>query len=215
MKRFAVILSGCGNQDGSEIREALFSLLAIDQAGASYQCFAPNKNQAKVINHLTSYHTGEVRNIMTESARIARGDVKSLVDLDVKDFDVLFFPGGFGVALNLSNYALKGKDYDVDPLVAKIIEDFHNAKKPIGALCIAPILLAKTIDKVTITIGKNHDVAANLMTVGANHQNCFLDEIVIDQKNKTVTSPCYMYDEATISQIYESANKTVAALLKL
>lgn len=212
--KIAVILSGCGHLDGAEIHEATLTLLAIHKHGADYMCFAPNKQQHHVVNHLTREEMAEQRNCLIESARIARGKVQDIAGFDADEYDALIIPGGFGAAKNLSNYAFAGADCAVDEQVAAAIGAIHKEGKPIGALCIAPVLLARLIPNVTLTIGQDQDTAANLSAMGARHQATLHGEIVIDTKEKIVTTPCYMLD-SRVDQIAEGADKLVGAVLKM
>jgi enhancing lycopene biosynthesis protein 2 len=214
MKKFAVILSGCGVYDGSEIHEAVMALYAITKAGASYQVFAPDKNQYHVVNHFTGKPTDETRNVLVESARIARGKIKQLKDLDIREFDALVFPGGFGAAKNLCDFAFKGKDMKVDEDVAKVILSMHDLKKPIGAMCIAPVILAKVIGGAEVTIGQDEGTAKSIEQMGGKHIKSGNGEIIIDIKNKIVTTPCYMLD-ANLAQIAEGAENMINAMMKM
>jgi enhancing lycopene biosynthesis protein 2 len=212
--KFAVVLSGCGVYDGAEIHEAVMTLLAISRNGGTYQVFAPNVMQYHVVNHLTGEPTKESRNVLVESARIARGRIKALADYTPDDFDALVFPGGFGVAKNMCSYAFDGPDMKVDRVVEKAIKDTHRAGKPIGALCIAPVLITKVLGHITVTIGTEHGTASDIKHLGGTHTIAGNGEIVIDEKNRIVTSPCYMVN-AEIKDIAECAEKTVKALISL
>lgn len=212
--KFAVVLSGCGVYDGAEIHEATMTLLAISRNGGTYQVFAPNVMQHHVVNHLTGNIMDESRNVLVESARIARGNIKPLVDYRVQDFDAIIFPGGFGVAKNLCSYAFDGIEMKVDRVAEKAIKDTHAAGKPIGALCISPVLITKVIGKVEVTIGKDPGTAADINAMGGVHKEKANGEVQIDIKNRIVTSPCYMLD-ASISDIADGADKTVKALMLL
>lgn len=214
MKKIAIILSGCGVYDGTEIHEATMSMLAIDQAGAQYELFAPDINQAHVINHLTGKPGEEIRNVLVESARIARGKIRNLKDFNPAEFDALLFPGGFGAAKNLSDYAFKGSEMKINADAENAISSMHAAGKPIGALCIAPVLLAKVIGGCTVTIGNDKDSAMHIAQMNSNHTIANATGIVIDEKNKLVTTPCYMLG-TRISEIYEGAAKVVTELLKM
>ncbi|PKP05204.1 MAG: isoprenoid biosynthesis protein ElbB [Bacteroidetes bacterium HGW-Bacteroidetes-6] len=214
MKKIAVVLAGCGVFDGAEIHEATLSLLAIDRAGASYEIFAPDIEQAHVVNHLTGKPTEERRNVLVESARIARGKINNLVDFDSKKFDALLFPGGFGVAKNLCDYAFKGPDMSVNADVRNCVMAMYSAKKPIGALCISPVLIAGIIGAAEVTIGNDTATADHIAAFGGQHIEASGSEIVIDRQNKIVTSPCYMLD-ANISTVYDGARKVVEALFQL
>lgn len=194
MKKVAVILSGCGVYDGSEIHESVLTLLAIEQNGASYCCFAPNIEQHHVINHLTgevSEH--ETRNVLVESARIARGDIENLTELQVQEFDALIVPGGFGAAKNLCNFALDGDNYQLNEQVLSACQAFAQADKPAGYMCIAPAMLPLIYPKgVQGTIGTDSNTAALIVAKGLIHNNCNVEDIVIDHAHKLVTTPAYM-----------------------
>lgn len=212
---FAVVLSGCGVYDGSEIHEAVLTLLAIDRAGGSYQCFAPDIAQRHVVNHLTGQEAaGESRNVLVESARIARGAIKDLAAFQPANFDALIFPGGFGAAKNLTSFAFDGPECQVDPQVARAVTAMHKAGKPIGALCIAPAILARVLGGVELTIGQDAGTASALEQMGARHRNTGHAQVVVDAGHKVVTSPCYMLD-ATIGQIADGAQAAVAALMEM
>ena len=172
MKRFAVVLAGCGHKDGAEINEAVSLLLSISQHHCEYQCFAPDRPQAEVIDHVTGNKVANAkRNIMTEAARIARGNILPIDQFKAEDYDALFFPGGFGAAKNLCDYAFKGVAMEVQPDVARVILEMHEAKKPIGAMCIAPVMLARLIPDVCVTLGaEGTDVADHVREWGANRK---------------------------------------------
>jgi enhancing lycopene biosynthesis protein 2 len=213
-KKIAVILSGCGVYDGSEIHEATLSLLAIKKQGADYEIFAPDMDQYHVINHLTGKEMKEKRNVLVESARIARGKISPLNNFKASDFDGIIFPGGFGAAKNLSDWAFEGSKSKILPEIKKAILDMASGEKPIGALCISPTLLANALGNVTITIGQDENTAKELTKLGAHHiitQPC---EVAVDHKNKIVTGPCYML-ESNIAQIAEGIENVVKEMLKM
>jgi enhancing lycopene biosynthesis protein 2 len=210
----AVILSGCGNRDGSEIHEATMTLWAIHRHGAEYQCYAPNRKQYHVLNHLTGEEMPEQRNVLIESARIARGKIKDLAVFDEKAHDILILPGGLGAAKNLSTYAFDGPQCTIDETVAKAVRAMHAAKKPIGALCIAPVILARLLPGISLTIGQDPHTAGNIAKMGARHQETTHGEITADSDRRIVTTPCYML-EARVDQIGEGADRLVAALLAM
>ena len=214
MKKFAVVLSGCGVFDGAEIHEATMSLYAIAVNGGSNEIFAPDMDQHHVINHITGEEMNEKRNVLVESARIARGNIRPLSEFDQADFDGLLFPGGFGAAKNLSDWAFKGPDSTVIQEVGDAIRAMAEAEKPVGALCISPVLLAKTLEGARLTIGSDADTATAIETAGASHIETTHGEVVIDDRYKIVTTPCYMLD-ATIVQIAEGADNVVKAMLQL
>ncbi|MCK5022257.1 MAG: isoprenoid biosynthesis glyoxalase ElbB [Candidatus Pacebacteria bacterium] len=214
MKKIAVVLAGNGVFDGSEIHEATLTLYSIIKNGAIYEIFAPNIDQHHVINHITGEEMSEKRNVMIEAARIARGKINDLASFKAKEFDALIFPGGFGVAKNLCSFAFDGANCNVNLDVEKAIRSMIEQGKPIGALCIAPVLLAKIIGDVEITIGQDKGTADAVKNMGATHKETIHGEVVIDKKNKVVTTPCYMLD-ANIGQIGDGANNVVKSILKL
>jgi len=213
-KRFAVILAGCGVFDGAEIHEATLTLLAIAKALGSYECFAPDKDQAQVINHLTGKPMNEVRNVLVESARITRGKIKPLYLFEPEKFDAVIFPGGFGVAKNLCTFAFDGSDCTVDPEVELAVIASVEASIPIGALCIAPALIVKILPGANVTIGRDPGTIEMIEKMGGNHHKADHAQVIIDPKYKLVTSPCYMLD-AHILQIAEGAQNVVNELIKL
>ena len=215
-KRVAVVLSGCGVFDGAEIHESVLTLLALDRQGAQYQCFAPDILQHHVIDHLSGNEMDETRSVLVESARIARGNIKALGEFDAEDFDALMLPGGFGAAKNLSTLAFDGPECSVNPDVENTVIAMLDAGKPIGALCITPAVLAKVFagKAAKLTIGSDPGTIGAIEAMGGQHLETTHGEVVIDEKLKLVTSPCYMLD-ATISQIAEGAENTVSALLDL
>ncbi|OHC74737.1 MAG: isoprenoid biosynthesis protein ElbB [Rhodospirillales bacterium RIFCSPLOWO2_12_FULL_58_28] len=212
--KVAVVLSGCGVFDGAEIHESTFILLALDRRGAAYQCYAPDIDQHHVINHLNGAEMNETRNVLRESARIARGKIKPLSELDATDADALIFPGGFGVAKNLCTLAFDGAKCSVNDEVARVVKGFHAAGKPIAALCIAPAMMAKLLAGAEVTIGHDHGTAQTIEKMGGKHKPTGPCEVVVDAANKLVTAPCYML-ESTISQIADGADNAVKELLKL
>ncbi|WP_347356184.1 isoprenoid biosynthesis glyoxalase ElbB [Bdellovibrio sp.] len=203
MKKVAVVLSGCGFKDGSEITEAVSLLVGLNQAGAEVSCFAPDI-QIPVTDHLTGKPSGETRSLLAESARIARGHIKSLDKLHAKDFDAVAFPGGYGAAKNLCNWAEKGAQCEVNPEVKRVILDFYNSSKPIGALCIAPVVVAKVLGdkKVTVTIGDDAETAAEIQKTGAIHEECPVNDYITDRESKVVTTPAYMYGDAKPNEVF-------------
>jgi len=214
MKKFAVILSGCGVYDGAEIHEATLTMLAIARQGGGYQCFAPDIPQHHVINHLNGEEMKENRNVLIESARIARGDIKPLSEFDGKDFDALIFPGGFGAAKNLSTVAFEGADAIVIPEVENAIEQMVDLKKPIGALCISPAILAKVLKNVSVTIGSDKGTAEAIEAMGATHIVTSHGDVVFDENKLVFTTPCYMLD-ATILDIDDGASNVVREMMKV
>jgi enhancing lycopene biosynthesis protein 2 len=214
-KKVAVILSGCGVYDGAEIYESVVTLLRLDQRGAQVQCFAPNIAQLHVINHLTGEEMPESRNVLVESARIARGEIKDIREADAEEFDALIIPGGFGSAKNLSNFAIEGTGCTVQPDVLALTEAFAEAGKPIGLICISPALAAKIYGPgVTCTIGNDAETAAALNKMGATHKECAVSDIVEDKARKLVTTPAYMLAQS-ISEAASGINKLVDRVLEL
>jgi enhancing lycopene biosynthesis protein 2 len=213
-KKFAVVLSGCGVFDGAEIHEATLSLYSIKKNGASYEVFAPDVPQAHVMNHITGQVMHESRNVMVEAARIARGKIKPLSAFKAEDYDALLFPGGFGAAKNLCTYAFDGPEMKVNGDVEKAIRATIKMAKPIGALCIAPVILARLLGQVELTIGQDPSTAADVEKMGAKHRKTGHGEVVVDRKYKLVTSPCYMLD-ASIVDIAKGAENTIREMMKL
>ncbi|MBK5341393.1 MULTISPECIES: isoprenoid biosynthesis glyoxalase ElbB [Pseudomonas] len=214
-KKVAVILSGSGVYDGAEIHESVITLLRLDQRGAQVQCFAPNIAQLHVINHLTGEEMPETRNVLVESARIARGNIKDIREANVDDFDALIVPGGFGAAKNLSNFAVEGAGCSVQPQVLELAEAFAEAGKPVGLMCISPALAAKIYGPgVTCTIGNDTDTATAMNKMGATHEDCAVTDIIEDKARKLVTTPAYMLAQ-NISEAASGINKLVDRVLEL
>lgn len=215
-KNVAVVLSGCGVFDGAEVHESVLSLLALEQQGAIYQCFAPDIDQHHVINHVNGEEMDETRSVLVEAARIARGNIKPLAEFDAGDFDALLLPGGFGAAKNLSSLAFEGPNCSVDPYLESAVNAMVEAGKPIGALCISPAVLAKIFEgkAARLTIGNDPGTIGAIKAMGGRHTETTHGEVVIDEQYKLVTSPCYMLD-ANIAQIADGAENTVRELLKL
>jgi len=216
MAKVGVLLSGCGVFDGAEIHEAVLTLLALDRAGAEIVCMAPNVDQAHVINHLTQEVTAETRNVLVESARIARGEIKDLKDVQAGDLDALIMPGGFGAAKNLSDFAFKGPQATVHPEVKRLLTDLAAAGKPIGAICIAPATLTKALAdrKPEVTIGTDAGTASAIEAMGGRHKSCTVDMIHLDAGNKLVSTPAYMLG-AGIKEVAKGIEKLVARVVEL
>jgi enhancing lycopene biosynthesis protein 2 len=214
MKKFAVVLAGCGVYDGAEIHEAVMTLLAVERAGASSQCFAPDVNQFHVLNHLTGKEMNEKRNVLVESARIARGNIMPLSAYKVAEFDGLIFPGGFGAAKNLCSWAFEGDDCKVNPDVAKAVETTFEARKPIGAMCIAPVILGKLFKGTNLTTGQDPASQAFIEKSGNKYTPTTHGEVVADPVRKLFTTPCYMLD-ATITQILQGTENLVREMLRV
>lgn len=214
MKKIAVVLAGNGVFDGAEIHEATLTLLAIARNGAGYQCFAPDINQAHVVNHITGEEMPEIRNVMVEAARIARGNIKPLTEYKASEYDAIIFPGGFGAAKNLCTFAFDGADCTVIPEAEKAIKDTVEAGKPIGALCISPVLVTKVLKDVVVTIGDDEDTLTAIEQIGGSHVKTSHGEIVVDKKYKVVTTPCYMLN-AAIDQIADGAENVVKQIMTM
>ena len=216
MPRIGVLLSGCGVFDGSEIHEAVLTLLALDRAGAEIVCMAPNTDQMHVINHLTQEVTSEKRNVLVESARIARGDIKDIQGVSAAELDGLIIPGGFGAAKNLSDFAVKGPDARVHPEVQRLLNEMSSAGKPIGAICIAPATLTKALaeKKPEVTIGQDAGTAQAIEAMGGRHKTCTVDMIHMDEKNRIVTTPAYMLGPG-IKDVAQGIEKLVAKVVEL
>ncbi len=218
-KKIGVVLSGCGVYDGSEIHEAVITLLAIDRAGCEAVCIAPNIDQKHVVNHLTGEEApGEKRNVLVESARIARGAIVDLKDVRTDDVDGLILVGGFGAAKNLSDLESKGTDCDVDHELIRLIIDFAVQDKPFAACCIAPAVVAKVFDggtvHPTLTIGNDPEFAEKINKMGGKHQECAATDIIVDEKNKIVTTPAYMNGKS-IGEVAEGIEKAVQKLVEM
>jgi enhancing lycopene biosynthesis protein 2 len=211
IQKVAVILSGCGVYDGAEIHESVFSMYFLEKKGFKYSLFAPDTMQAHVINHLNGTELRQERNVLMESARIARGKIAGLNQLKVNDFDALYFPGGFGVAKNMTSYAFDGDDMSVDWQVKDVIEAFFKAQKPIVALCISPVMIAKVLGNVTVTIGNDGATARSVKKFGAQHVNTEVNEVFVDEKNRIITAPCYMHD-ASVLEVAANIEQAVEAL---
>lgn len=215
-KKIGVVLSGCGVRDGSEIHEAVLTLLSIDRNNAEAVCMAPDIEVPET-NHLTMQETGARRNVLVESARIARGNIRDIREVRAADLDAVIFPGGFGAAKNLCNFAEKGAAASIQQDVARLLKEMAAAGKPIGAICIAPVLIAATLGKEyapQVTIGTDADTAAAITETGSRHLECPVTEFVVDKKNKIVSTPAYMLAEH-ISEAAEGIDKAVKAVIDL
>lgn len=215
MKRVGVVLSGCGVFDGAEIHESVLTLLALDRAGAQVHFFAPDKPQMHVINHLTGEESSESRNVLVESARIARGNIKPLSQADAGELDALIVPGGFGAAKNLSSFATQGAECSVDTELQRLVQQMHQSGKPLGFICIAPALLPKLLGVHTrLTIGNDPDTAEAIDAMGGEHVVCPVDDIVVDLDQNVVTTPAYMLANS-IGEAAQGIDKLVARVLEL
>ena len=214
MKKVAVILAGCGTSDGSEINETVTLLLALDQHNIEYQAFAPDAYQAEVWNHATGKRAEERRNMLVEAARIVRGNILPLTKFNADDFDALLFPGGSGAAKNIFTYAYDGINFKVNKEVEKAIRDTHAQGKPIGAMCIAPLMVAKVIGNANVTMGSDEcRQAKELAQIGCKHTETTHGGVAIDKENKIYSTPCFMLD-ATLKDVYQGAWNLVEAMMK-
>jgi enhancing lycopene biosynthesis protein 2 len=216
MSKVAVVLSGCGVYDGAEINEAVLTLLCLEQQGASYQCFAPNVQQMHVINHLTGQPVaGESRNVLVEAARIARGNIKDLREAKVAEFDALLVPGGFGAAKNLCDFAVAGAGMTVQPDFLKLARAFYAGGKPIGLICIAPVMAAAICGEgARCTIGNDAETAAAIKAMGGEHLQCPVSEARVDKERKLVTTPAYML-AGGVAEAYSGISACVKEVLAL
>ncbi|HKM36674.1 MAG TPA: isoprenoid biosynthesis glyoxalase ElbB [Thiopseudomonas sp.] len=214
-KKVAIILSGCGVFDGAEINETVLTALRLDQLGAQVEFFAPDIIQHHVLNHLSGEEMNEQRNVLVESARISRGLSRDVRELKAADFDAVILPGGFGVAKNLSDFAFKGADCTLEADTLAAIMQFKDAKKPVGLMCISPVLSAKIFGAgVQCTIGSDEGTAAAMTQMGAAHQTTEVDGIVVDEANRLVTTPAYMLAQS-ISEAAKGINKLVEKVLAM
>ena len=218
MPKVGVVLSGCGVYDGSEIHEAVCTLLALSQAGADYKCMAPNAPQMHVLDHLAGKPSpGQSRNVLVESARIARGDIVALNDVSVADYDAFIFPGGFGAAKNLCTYAVEGDSCNVQRDVERIVREAHAAGKPLAFVCIAPVIAAKVLGKETgakLTIGDDPDTAGAIGAMGSTHVECPVTEAMVDPEHKIISTPAYMKAQS-VGEVYTGIKATVDKLLAM
>jgi len=214
--KIGVVLSGCGVMDGTEIHESVLTLLAIDRAGHEAVCMAPASDQAQVINHVTNKVSKETRNVLVESARIARGKITDIAKVKAGDIDALIFPGGYGAAKNLCDFAENGPGCKAHPDVARLVQGVHAAAKPIGAICISPALIAKIFEGkgVQLTIGTDAATASALEKMGSKHKNCTVTEFAVDEKNKIVSTPAYML-ATSIKEAAEGIERLVTKVLEL
>ena len=213
--KVCVVLSGCGVFDGAEIHESVITLLALARRGATVTCAAPDKPQMHVIDHLRGQVAeGETRNVLVESARIARGNITPLSEIQHSDFDAVFLPGGFGAAKNLSDFAVKGAEGSADPELTRVLKDFRSAGKPIGAVCIAPATLVLALGEGEVTIGSDEGTAGAILAAGGAHVTCPVQQAHVDTARKLVTAPAYMVD-TTIDQVAQGIERAVDAVLEM
>lgn len=215
-KRVAVVLSGCGNKDGTEITEAVSLMICLSSLGAELTYFAPNQ-EVHPKNFLTNETLPELRNVMNESARITRSQIRDLKELNASDFDALALPGGYGAALHLSTWAAQGSKCKINPELEKAIKDFHSTSKPIGAICIAPVIVAKALGshQVTITIGDDKESIDELLKTGAHHEVCPVVDYITDRLNKVITTPAYMYPSAKPHEVFAGVQGLSKELIEM
>lgn len=218
-KTVLVLLAGCGAKDGAEIHESVLTLLSLDKEGLNYQCAAPNKEQKHVLNFIDDSEMNEKRNILTEAARIARGDIRDLATVSMKDYDALVIPGGFGVAKNFCSFAFDGPNANVDPDLKKIIQEAYEQKKPISAICVSPALVALSLaeknSNITLTLGTDKDANQALETIGVKSKECLSTECIIDEENKITSSPAYMHGDSRISELEAGISKCIKAMAQM
>jgi enhancing lycopene biosynthesis protein 2 len=214
--RVGVVLSGCGFMDGAEVHESVLTLLALDRAGAEAVCYAPDVPQARVVDHRTGRETKETRRVLAESARIARGKIEDVARARAADLDAVILPGGYGAAQNLSDFATRGAEASVHVEVARLLREVHAAGKPIGAICIAPAVVARVLGKAhpTLTIGTDRATASTLEACGARHRDCPVERFVVDEENRIVSTPAYMLGPS-IRFVAEGIERCVAEVLRL
>jgi enhancing lycopene biosynthesis protein 2 len=209
-----LVLSGCGVMDGSEIHESVVALLHLDRHNAKVTFAAPDVAQMHVVNHLTGKPTDESRNVRVEAARIARGNVLDIAKIQGDQFDAVILPGGFGAAKNLCNFATQGADCEVNPHVARVLREAHDAGKPVGLICISPALGAKVFTGCTVTIGTDASTASAIEKMGSRHQNRATNEVCVDEENRIVSTPAYMSAQR-IGQVYDGIGKLVDRMVAM
>ena len=218
MKKVGVLLCGCGVNDGAEIHESVITMLALDRAGAEMVLMAPNIDQMHVVNHYTGQEMDEYRNVLVESSRIARGNIKDMAEISANDMDALIIPGGFGVAKNLCDYAMAGPDCSINPDVYRLISELKLLNKPIGAICIAPAMMAKILgeldESANMTIGFDETTSKDIEAMGSVHVECQVSEMVVDGEKNLVTTPAYM-EAKTIKDAADGIEKLVKQVLSM
>lgn len=212
-------MAGCGNKDGAEIHESVLTLLAIDKEGAKYECAAPNIEQKHVLNYIDDSELSEKRNVMIEAARIARGEIHDLAKVSMKDYDALIVPGGFGVAKNLCTYAFDGTNGTVNPEADRIINEAYDLKKPIGAICVSPALIAMSLAKknpeILLTLGTDEGANADLEKIGVKSKSCLTTAFILDEKNRIASSPAYMHGDSSISELEQGISQCVKSVIEI
>jgi enhancing lycopene biosynthesis protein 2 len=218
-KNILVLLAGCGAKDGAEIQEAVLTLLAIKKEGCDYTCASLNKNQKHVLNFIDDTELPQERNMMQEASRISRGQIEDIAKLSMKDFDALVIPGGFGVAKNFCTFAFEGTKASVEPEIKRIIQEAYALKKPIGAICIAPALVALSLaemsPEITMTLGTQEEANKNLTEIGVKFKSCPTTAHIVDEENRIVSSPAYMHGDSTIVDLEEGISKCVKAVVEM
>jgi enhancing lycopene biosynthesis protein 2 len=218
MRNVGVVLAGCGFLDGAEIYESVLTLLHLDRLGVNYHCLAPDIPQMHVVNHHTGQPTSETRNVLTEAARIARGKIQPLDNSWVEKLDAVIFPGGFGAAKNYCDYAVSGDACVMNPIVESFMVSMVNAGKPVGVICISPLVLSRALQKtgrrVKLTVGSTSSAAASVEKFGAEHVVCLATDCVVDAENKIVSTPAYMCD-ARISEASLGIEKMVHEVIRM
>ena len=218
MKKIGVLISGCGVNDGAEIHESVITMLALDRAGVETVMMAPNIDQMHVVNHYTGQEMDEFRNVLVESSRIARGNIKDMAEVTGNDIDALIIPGGFGVVKNLCDYAMAGSECSINPDVFRLVTEVHLLQKPIGAICIAPAMMAKILgeqdESAEMTIGSDESTANDIKTMGSTHVTCSVTEMVVDKEKKIITTPAYM-EAQSIKEAAEGIEKLVVEILSM
>lgn len=217
--KIGIVLSGCGVMDGAEIHESVLTLLAVRKNQAEPVFMAPDMDQMDVVHHLTNKTSSEKRNVLAESARIARGNIKNIKDVREKDLDALIFPGGYGAAKNLCDFAVKGENCTVNPEVSRLVKEMHKAGKPVGFICIAPVICAAVFKgdsniKPKLTIGTDSGTAEKLEKMGAKHVSCQVTDVCVDEKNLFVSTPAYML-ATCVTELEKGIGKLVDTVVKL
>lgn len=218
MKKVGLLLSGCGVNDGAEIHESVIAMLALDRAEVEMELMAPNIDQMHVINHYTGQEMDEYRNVLVEASRIARGNIKDMAEISGNDIDALIIPGGFGVAKNLCDYAMAGSECSINPDVYRLISELQLLNKPIGAICIAPVMMAKIFGEqgasANMTIGFDEATSKDIESMGSVHVECKVSDMVVDEDNNLVSTPAYM-EAQSIKEAADGIEKLVKQVLSM
>lgn len=214
MKKFALVLSGCGQHDGSETHEVILTLLSMDQENVKWEAFAPDIKQKRVVNHVTESVNDEVRSVMQESARLVRGKIKPITEAKISDFDAVIFPGGVGAVDTLCDWFEKGAEFNFNSDVKDLIDNAVKLKKPMGFICIAPMMIPKIYRSAKLTIGNDQSLATQIHEMGSKHIECSADEVVVDKENKIVSTPANMVANS-IGEVYKGIRKLVKELVHL